>query len=144
MGYQMKRGAAPKFKELGSSPAKQKDIHKENFDKFQAQKNKGKEFVKNLKNKGDLATTKITTDLNLENKKVQNQKLLPDKHLKKKVRKKAIKKVAGKVAGRLIPGVGWILAATDVYGIGKKIAKGASLKDAAKEQFLVIESKKKK
>ena len=120
----MKRGAAPKFKELGSSPVKQdyhealdhwkeyrggkvkKDIHlerKKNFDKFQAQKQKGQEFVKNLKNKGDLASkkptgvnpgkgwglstkvdkvpnasnanTKMEMDWNLENKKAQDQKL---------------------------------------------------------------------
>ena len=85
MAYKMKRGVAPKFKELGSSPVKQdyhealdhwreyradkikKDIHlerKKNFDKFQAQKQKGQEFVKNLKNKGDLAsrTTKAFKD----------------------------------------------------------------------------------
>ena len=45
----------------------------------------------------------MATDYNYENKKARNQKLLPDKQLKKKVRKKAIKKVAGKVASRAIP-----------------------------------------
>ena len=145
--FKLRSGNTSSFKNLGPSPAKQidlKDINKENFKKFQAQKNKGKEFVKNLKNKGDLATTKMATDYNYENKKARNQKLLPDKQLKKKVRKKAIKKVAGKVASRAIPGAGWILAATDAYGIGKKMYKGASFKDAAKEQFLGIKPKKKK
>ena len=85
MGYQMKRGAAPKFKELGSSPVKQdyhealdhwkeykagkvkKDIHlerKKNFDKFQAQKQKGKEFVKNLYKPGATDATKTIGDKN--------------------------------------------------------------------------------
>jgi len=65
------------------------------------------------------------------------------KKAKKTVRKKAIKKVAGKIASRAIPGVGWALAASDAYGMGKKMYKGASFKDAAKEQFLGIKSKNK-
>jgi hypothetical protein len=132
MGYKMKRGAAPKFKELGSSPAKQVESnypkgfnymgdswpdktpgyestkvakqvkHKQSFDKFQSQTQKAKEFVKNLKTKGDLVSSKKSTgvnpgkgwglnkkgdpkapkvkteigfDLNYEQKKLQNQKL---------------------------------------------------------------------
>mgnify|MGYP003121487552 CR=1 FL=1 len=141
------------FNMIGSSGSGKKILtkqeksakHKQNFDARQASKQQGKEFVENLKKRGDLtpeAKTKMATDFNYENKKAQNQKLLQDKHLKKKVRKKAIKKVAGKIASRAIPGAGWALAATDAYGIGKKMYKGASFKDAAKEQFLGIKTKK--
>ena len=38
MGYNMKRGAAPKFKELGSSPVKQKDIGAELQKKYKGEK----------------------------------------------------------------------------------------------------------
>ena len=65
------------------------------------------------------------------------------KAFKKGGKKKILKHVGKKVASRLIPGAGWALAASDAYGVGKKMYKGASLKDAAKEQFLGIKSKKK-
>ena len=64
------------------------------------------------------------------------------KGAKRQVQKGIIKKVAGKIGSRLIPYAGWALAASDAIGIGKKMYKGASLKDAAKEQFLGIKKEK--
>ena len=104
MAFKLKSGNASAFKNLGSSPAKQVEGNfnktggksttpgysttkaakaaeaknlKKNFDAFQSQKQKGKEFVKNLKTKGNLpnAKTNMKIDLNLENKKALNQKL---------------------------------------------------------------------
>ena len=65
--FKLKSGNASAFKNLGSSPAKQKPEgfnwtgdaeakRRWNFDKFQSQKQKGEKFVKNLKTKGDLKT----------------------------------------------------------------------------------------
>ena len=59
---------------------------------------------------------------------------------KKTIRKKLFKKIAS----RAIPYAGWALAASDAYGIGKKMYKGASFKEATKEQFLGIKTKKQK
>tara|TARA_R110002012_G_scaffold164520_1_gene326936 strand:- start:65 stop:505 length:441 start_codon:yes stop_codon:yes gene_type:complete len=64
MAYKMKRGAAPNFKELGSSPVKQ-DYH-EALDHWKGYK-AGKAQPR--------ANTKMAVDFNLENKKAQNQKL---------------------------------------------------------------------
>ena len=143
MTYKMKRGTAPKFKELGSSPAKQKNIHKENFDKFQAQREKGRQFVKNLKTKGDLATTKMETDWNLENKKAQNQKLtkVTKKTEVSKVKqltnltKKYVPKVLKQLGKRLGP-VGAAITATEIAMTIPKATKASQegLKKEAKKR----------
>jgi len=148
MGYKM-RG----FGGFGNSPLKKNIKPKtgESYPKYlkrafsESKDPYGQDVLdkKGYKAKYPKAKTNMATDWNYENKKAKNQKFLPDKHLKKKVRKKAIKKVVGKIASRAIPGVGWALAASDIYGVGKKMYKGASLKDAAKEQFLGIKSKNK-
>ena len=68
----MKRGAAPKFKELGSSPAKQvKGNYPKGFNYMGdnwPDKTPGYKDTKATK-------TKMATDFNLENKKAQNVKL---------------------------------------------------------------------
>tara|TARA_R100000900_G_scaffold45167_1_gene36377 strand:- start:221 stop:649 length:429 start_codon:yes stop_codon:yes gene_type:complete len=69
MAYKMKRGAAPKFKELGSSPVKQ-DYH-EALDHWKG--------YKAGFNPQPRANTKMAIDFNLENKKAQNQKLAAGK-----------------------------------------------------------------
>ena len=53
MGYNMKRGAAPKFKELGSSPVKQKDIGAELQKKY-----KGKKQTTDVEGKKIIPTSK--------------------------------------------------------------------------------------
>jgi len=60
----------------------------------------------------------------------------PKPKLKKQGTKRVIKKVIGKVASRAVPYAGWALAASDAFGIGKKMYRGASFKEAAKKQFL--------
>ena len=60
----------------------------------------------------------------------------PKPKLKKQTTKRVIKKVIGKVASRAIPYAGWALAASDAFGIGKKMYRGASFKEAVKKQFL--------
>ena len=52
MAYKMKRGTAPKFKELGSSPAKQKEIDKDDQSK-EAAKKRGELCLKCENRKGD-------------------------------------------------------------------------------------------
>ena len=56
--------------------------------------------------------------------------------LGKQGKKRMFKKVIGKVASRAIPYAGWALAASDAFGIGKKMYRGASFKEAVKKQFL--------
>ena len=53
-----------------------------------------------------------------------------------KKNKKVIKKVLTKAGSRLIPGIGTGLAVFDALNIGKKMFKGKSFKQAAKEQYL--------
>ena len=156
MGYKMKRGAKPKFSELGSSPVKQKpggikgeaidhwnkykkiktqnkaidklltdkNISKidferklakitntvnpypktkaeKNFDARQASKQKGKDFVKNLKTKGDLVSKKPSGNI-----------------------AQAFKTTAGKVLG----GLGVAATLYDFYKSGQKHSGGKAVK----------------
>jgi len=89
------------FSGFGNSPIK----NEKNFEKFQAQKQKAKDFVEKLK-----------------------------PQIKKN--KKIIKKVLTKAGTRAIPGIGTGLAIFDALSIGKKMFKGKSFKQAAKEQYL--------
>ena len=102
--------------------------HKQSFDKFQAQKQKGKEFVKNLKTK-KIPKMDMTLNKNL-NKAV--------KKTAKKVTKKAVKKgalqIAKQVGKRLLGPVGVALTAYDVVKTIPKVVKATkkSLKKEAK------------
>ena len=58
------------------------------------------------------------------------------KFVQKKAKKKAIKTVTKKALSRMIPYAGWALLASDIYGVGKKIKSGKSLKQSLKSQFL--------
>ena len=61
------------------------------------------------------------------------------KATKKATKRKVIKKVGGKLLSRAIPGAGWALLASDIYGIGKKMKKGKTFKKAVKKQFLGLD-----
>ena len=131
--FKLRSGNKSSFKNLGSSPVKQdsggdqKQKHKKAFDKFQAKKQKGKEFVENLKKRGDLtpkAKTKMATDFNYENKKAQRQTL-----------KKVAKKGGKQILKRLGP-VGGAITAYEVGQAIPKVVKAAhgKLKKEAKER----------
>lgn len=112
--FYLRSGNTTPFKQMGSSPLKQgglpKDFnikgspsttpgysttkaakHKQNFAKFQAQKQKGKQFVKNLKIKGDLVSKKPASTL---------QKVIKAfKNTPKQFAKQAGKFIGGKTLG---------------------------------------------
>jgi len=91
----LKKELEDKLKELNkdeleavSKTAKKAAKHKQNFDKHQSQKQKGKDFVKNLKDKGDLKKStkvskarkkKVDTDMKGIEKKMKTLGQLTDK-----------------------------------------------------------------
>ena len=123
------------FNMIGSSGSGKKILtkqeksakHKQNFDARQASKQQGKEFVENLKKRGDLtpkAETKMATDFNYENKKAQRQTL---------------KKVAKKGGKQILKRLGPVGVAITAYEVGQaipKVVKAAhgKLKKEAKER----------
>ena len=95
---------------------------KKNFDARQASKQKGKDFVKNLKAKGDLASKKPTSTLSRTAKTLQNT---PKQYVKtaKNVAKKALKG-----AGRLAGGLGVATTLYSMYKSGQKHSGGKAVK----------------
>ena len=134
----MKRGAAPKFKELGSSPVKQDS--KKTFERIQTQRQKGKEFVKNLKIKGP---KRLPKNLVLG----QSYEGFSDAEWAKfekghKAANKAEWARVGRVAGRAlgVAGVGSIMY--DFYKSGQKHSGGKAVK--GQKSFMADARKKTK
>lgn len=106
-----------------TGPSKQKliDLHKKKEGQIRKKKidkiKKGQEIAKKINMKIPIIDT-------------------PKPKLKKQGTKRVVKKVIGKLASRAVPYAGWALAASDAFGIGKKMYRGASFKEAAKKQFL--------
>ena len=142
MTFKLKSGNASAFKNLGSSPVKQDSFNltgskasttpgykdtkiaktknfKKDFEKFQTQKQKGKEFVKNLKTK-DVVSKKPVSTLSGTTKAMKN---VP-KQFAKTAKTKMLKQVAKKALGRVAIPIG-------LYEGGKAIFKG--YKDTDKE-----------
>ena len=81
----------------------------------------------------------IKNEKNFEKFQAQKQKAIDfveklKPQIKKK--KKIITKILTKAGTRAIPGVGAIGFGLDAFNIGKKMFKGKSFKQAAKEQYL--------
>ena len=135
----MKRGAAPKFKELGSSPAKQvKGNYPKGFNYMGdnwPDKTPGYKDTKATK-------TKMATDFNLENKKAQNVKLakVNKKSTLSRVTKafkdtpkqlakgKKFAKKALKIGGRSLGLASLGVMAYDAYKSGQKHSGGKAFK----------------
>ena len=109
------------FSGFGNSPMK----NIKNFEKFQAQKQKAKDFVEKLKpqiKKGNLSTTAKTKMVKQTAKGLENQ-------AKTKMVKQVAKKGLGTLARRIGP-VGVALTAYDIAKTAKKATRG--LKKRAK------------
>ena len=111
----------------GSTTPRYKDTkaakHKQSFDKFQAQKQKGKEFVKNLKTKGDLVSKKA----------VKEGRGKLGKTTTKKAFKKGAKQVLKKVGSKFLGPAGIALGAIDAVAIAGHSYDEGSLKKGVKK-----------
>ena len=127
MGYKMKRGTTPEFKELGSSPAKQV---KGDFNKTGS--GAAKVFVEEVRTLAEIKKPDDTTARQLASKKL-------NKAFNKKRRTKAVKKVATKIGGKFLGPIGTGLIVKDAYGTYKDVKKGMKITKALKKNFLGIE-----
>ena len=128
------------FSGFGNSPMKQKGFIRtpEKFD-HKASKDLAKQEFKKYASKTGHGTIK---DLHKKNFEKFQEKITKAKKFVKNLKpqitknKKVIKKVLTKAGTRSIPGIGTGLAIFDALSIGKKMFKGKSFKQAAKEQYL--------
>ena len=107
------------FSGFGNSPMK----NKKNFEKFQAQKQKAKDFVEKLKpqiKKGNLSTTAKTKMVKQTAKGLESQ-------AKTKMVKQVAKKGLGALARRIGP-IGVALTAYDIAKSAKRAIKGLKKK----------------
>jgi hypothetical protein len=150
------------FSGFGNSPMKQIKVGEEGFKARQASKLKGKEFVKNLKTKGDLATkakTNIKPDLGLYKKAKLKTNVATDFKVNLKKGKDALSRTAKgfgnttkqlakgakqalKIGGRLAGGLGIAAMGYDAYKSGQKHSGGKAVK--GQKSFMAGAKKKTK
>ena len=134
MAYKMKG-----FSGFKSSPVKQKKHDLGGVGKMyvDVSTQEGRDIVKRYQNTPTISSS--------DPDRVTGERIVKKNNAKtatKVVKKKVAKKAAGVIGSRLIPGAGWVLAAHDVYKIGKKIKGGHSFKEALKSHYLGIEKNK--
>ena len=141
------------FSGFGNSPIKQIKVGKEGFKARQISKQKGKDFVKNLKTKGDLVSKKPTSTGYKPHKVgtfngrdvtfTKHKRIEKPLSARGKAQKKAIKKFAGKatkVASKIAAPLGVAATLYDFYKSGQKHSGGKARKD---QKSFMADTKKK-
>ena len=136
--FKLKSGNASAFKNLGSSPAKQRvsDLPKD-FNRIGSSASTTPGYKPTLPKNFNVKGSKVSTTPNYSTtSKAKTQNFRNE--AKKQGKKGIIKKVIGKAASRLIPGIGWGLLA---YDAGKWVYKNR--KDLKKHAKIVKEKRMK-